>query len=123
MGFVDIYSAVTSPNPEVSRSAGFDHEKGVFSPFGSPSQRVTFTSQSDIARSLAELSLLASQPSMSSKVPDCVRIAGSTASFQEIAALFPGHIHIKALDMAVEKAKVKTSYLDDSALPPAGHLR
>ena len=65
-------------------AVGFDIEKNTFAPYGSPSQKVTFTSLPDIGKAVAQLSILAIDPSTSAKVPNELRIAGSTHSTEEI---------------------------------------
>jgi len=63
---------------------GFDTANQEFTVVGSRTQRITFTSTSDIARAVAELALLALSPTHASTVPDYVRIAGTTRSVVEI---------------------------------------
>ncbi|KAI9059755.1 NAD-P-binding protein [Trametes sanguinea] len=63
---------------------GVDVEKNVYSAYGSPSQRSSTTSKTDVARSVARLASLALDPATAHKVPDEVRIAGATVSYEEI---------------------------------------
>ncbi|KAH9890550.1 NAD-P-binding protein [Cubamyces lactineus] len=51
---------------------------------GPSSQRVTFTSMGDIARTTARLAVLAVDPATAAQVSDEVRVAGTTASVEEI---------------------------------------
>ncbi|KAI0628747.1 NAD-P-binding protein [Trametes polyzona] len=66
---------------------GFDLENNAFTCFGAPSQRISFTSTADVGRALARLSTLALEPLTAGKVPDELRISGSTASFEEVRDL------------------------------------
>ncbi|KAI0781448.1 hypothetical protein BD413DRAFT_608590 [Trametes elegans] len=63
---------------------GFDVENNTFDCIGSPAQRVAFTSRTGVGRALARMSALALEPLTAGKVPDEVRIAGTTISFEEV---------------------------------------
>ncbi|KIJ52425.1 hypothetical protein M422DRAFT_222953 [Sphaerobolus stellatus SS14] len=65
---------------------GFNMEQKQITVFGSPDTQFSFTSTSDIAKSVAQIALQAlSNPS---EFPDDVRIAGSTASWKHIREVF-----------------------------------
>ncbi|OCB86111.1 NAD-binding protein [Sanghuangporus baumii] len=66
---------------------GFDISAGKITILGPPSSKITFTSRRDIARSVAQLAILAmvSPASLQDNVPSHVRIAGCTRSVEEIA--------------------------------------
>ncbi|KAI8999108.1 NAD-P-binding protein [Trametes punicea] len=66
---------------------GFDLDNNVFSCFGSPAQKITFTSKADVGRSLARLSTLALEPLTADKVPDELRISGTVVSFEDVRDL------------------------------------
>lgn len=67
-------------------TVGFDIANNEFTAYGSPSQRVTFTSLRDIGRAVARLAILAtdSDQSVARSVPDDVRIAGGTVTFEDV---------------------------------------
>ncbi|KAL5532534.1 hypothetical protein ACEPAF_4308 [Sanghuangporus sanghuang] len=66
---------------------GFDISARKITILGPPSSKITFTSRRDIARSVAQLAILAmvSPASLQDNVPSHVRIAGCTRSVEEIA--------------------------------------
>ncbi|RPD55669.1 NAD-P-binding protein [Lentinus tigrinus ALCF2SS1-7] len=78
---------------------GIDIEKNTFTSYGSPSQKVTLSSLSDIGKALARLSILAIDPATSAKVPDELRIASDTLSFEEVR-------DVVARVKGVEKGKI-----------------
>ncbi|KAI0696576.1 NAD-P-binding protein [Cerioporus squamosus] len=84
---------------------GFDVENNTFTTYGSPSGKVTFTSLPDVGKALAQLAILAIEPATSAKVPDEVRIASNTLSFEDIR-------DIVARVKGVEKGKIVTEDLD-----------
>lgn len=63
---------------------GFDLEKNVYYPYGSATQKFTATAKPDIGRAVGSLALLALDPSTAATVPDEVRIAGSTVSYEDV---------------------------------------
>ncbi|KAH9857542.1 NAD-P-binding protein [Lenzites betulinus] len=63
---------------------GINVAKNTYTCFGSPTQRITATSKADIGRSIARVSALALDPTTAEKVPDELRVAGSTASYENI---------------------------------------
>ncbi|KAI0333182.1 NAD-P-binding protein [Cubamyces sp. BRFM 1775] len=87
---------------------------------GSSSQRVTFTSMDDIGRSAARLALLAVDPATASQVPDELRIAGTTASVEEIRDIVVRHTGkqgtIKCNDLAEARRQTVAGAGADMAL-------
>ena len=69
---------------------GFDPKNEVISVVGSLDQPSSFTSQADIGRAIARLSVLASFPESypGLNVPETVVIAGSTYTHRQIAEIF-----------------------------------
>ncbi|CDO71863.1 hypothetical protein BN946_scf184940.g10 [Trametes cinnabarina] len=65
-------------------NVGVDIENNVYSVYGSPSQKFSTTAKTDVARSVARLAILALDPATAPKVPDNVRIAGATVTYEEI---------------------------------------
>ncbi|KAM5535341.1 hypothetical protein V8D89_011026, partial [Ganoderma adspersum] len=65
---------------------GFDLANNEFTAYGSPAQRVTFTSLRDIGRAVARLAILATNSDIgeAASVPDDVRIAGGTVTFEDV---------------------------------------
>ncbi|KAI0644782.1 NAD-P-binding protein [Trametes meyenii] len=63
---------------------GIDAEKNVYDVYGPPDQKFSLTSSRDIGRAIASLSVLVLDPSTAPNVPDTLRIAGYTASFEDI---------------------------------------
>ncbi|KAI9059751.1 NAD-P-binding protein [Trametes sanguinea] len=86
---------------------GFDLQNNIFACYGSPTQKVTFTSMSDVGRSLARLSTLALEPLTVSKVPEELRISGTATSFEDVRDLVA---QVKGL----QKAEVKTEGLEEA---------
>ena len=64
---------------------GYDITKGAYSIVGPPSTPSAWTSQVDIARAVARLSILALHPATASSVPETVRISGTNASAEDVA--------------------------------------
>ncbi|KAI0355070.1 NAD-P-binding protein [Trametes cingulata] len=71
-------------NFAISPFLGIDVKNNVYTCYGPPSQRYTTTDTKDIGRSVARLAILALDPATAHKVPDELRIAGSTVSFEEV---------------------------------------
>ena len=63
---------------------GIDLEKNTYLCYGSPKQKLSVTARVDIGRAVARLAILALTPDTASKVPDEVRIAGATTTYEEI---------------------------------------
>lgn len=95
-------------------AVGFDAETLTFTFAGSPDSRLAVTAKADIARSLAQLALLAL---VSSSVPNVVRIAGQNVSYREIGQaaervreereLKPKNVTLKAIDLEAYKAATR----------------
>ncbi|KAI0831641.1 NAD-P-binding protein [Trametes gibbosa] len=85
---------------------GFDLQRNEFRCFGSPVQRVTFTSMGDVGRVLARLSMIALEPSLAGTAPDELRVAGDTKSYEEIRDLF-------AQAKGLQKGEVQTESLEE----------
>ncbi|KAL7282973.1 hypothetical protein ACG7TL_002391 [Trametes sanguinea] len=86
---------------------GFDLENNIFACYGSPTQKVTFTSMSDVGRSLARVSALALEPLTASKVPEELRISGTTISFEDVRDLV-------AQTKGLQKAEVRSEGLEEA---------
>ena len=78
---------------------GFDIANNTFTPYGSPSTKLSSNSRADIAKAIARLSILALDPATAAKVPDELRIAGTTTTFEEVR-------DIVARVKGVEKGKI-----------------
>ncbi|KAH9890549.1 NAD-P-binding protein [Cubamyces lactineus] len=63
---------------------GIDLEKNTYLCYGSSKQKLSVTAREDIGRAVARLAILALAPDTASKVPDEVRIAGATTTYEEI---------------------------------------
>ncbi|KAI0355069.1 NAD(P)-binding protein [Trametes cingulata] len=78
---------------------------------GPASQRITFTSMTDIGRASARLSLLALDPATASKVPDHVHTAGTTVSIAEMRDLLTRYTgktpEIKSEDLTAARERLK----------------
>jgi len=112
---------------------GFDHAHKTFTSIGSPTQRISVTSKADVARALAELSILALSTNAAT-VPNYVRISGDAISFQEAKTLLErvraelgdteaGEIIVKSEDLESFRANVKEQLQSNPNIPPLGHLR
>ncbi|KAI1791501.1 NAD(P)-binding protein [Ganoderma leucocontextum] len=91
---------------------GIDVKNNAFTAYGSPAQRVSWTSLGDIGRAVARLAILATNPATAASIPDDVRIAGSTATFEDVrdtVARVKGiaPAQIKTEDLAAKKAALK----------------
>ena len=105
-----------SPGPQLNIRiflVGINVRGNAFSGYGSASQRASWTSLVDIGRTVARLSILATDPATAASVPDYVRIAGSTVSLEEtrdivarVKGVAPGEI--KTEDLAAKKEALKT---------------
>ncbi|KAK8927899.1 hypothetical protein H634G_05532 [Metarhizium anisopliae BRIP 53293] len=97
---------------------GFNTKDGRYEAVGSPSQRTSYISKSDIGRALANL---ASLPL--GDVPDEVSLNGDSKSFQEIADIMrasgAGQIDVTSVPLAAYKAQV----LADPSPTPERYLR
>ncbi|KAI0373208.1 NAD(P)-binding protein [Pilatotrama ljubarskyi] len=78
---------------------------------GPASQRLTFSSTTDIGRAAARLSVLALDPATASNVPDRVYIAGTTVSIENIRDLLTRYTskkpEIKSEDLSAARARVR----------------
>ncbi|KHN97510.1 isoflavone reductase family protein [Metarhizium album ARSEF 1941] len=87
---------------------GFDTKRGRYEAVGSPSQRTSYTSKSDVGRALANL---ASLPA--GEVPAEVYLSGDSKSFQEIADIMKAHgagdVDVTSVPLAPYKAEVLTN--------------
>lgn len=99
---------------------GFDFAARTCTCFGSPAQKIAFTSTTDVARALAELCILVSRPQA---VPDDVRIAGTIASFADIAHMYAPDVVVRSVDLAEAKERVRADFAADPTIPPADHIR
>ena len=100
------------PTRLTALSVGCDVENNTFDCIGSPAQRVTFTSRTDIGRALARLSALALEPLTAGKVPDEVRIAGTTVSYEEVRDAVAQEMglqkgEVRGEDLAEAKARLR----------------
>ncbi|KAI0675930.1 hypothetical protein C8Q78DRAFT_1074896 [Trametes maxima] len=68
----------------ISPVLGIDVEKNTYTCYGLPSQRFSTASIADVGRSIVRLAILASDSDTTSKVPDELRIAGSTISYEDV---------------------------------------
>ncbi|OJT13021.1 hypothetical protein TRAPUB_10430 [Trametes pubescens] len=66
---------------------GFDIDNNVFTCFGPPTQKVSFTSKADVGRALARLSALALEPFTATQVPDELRLSGNAVTYEEVRNL------------------------------------
>ncbi len=78
--------------PRIDHTVGFDIANNEFTAYGAPAQRITFTSLRDIGRAVARLAILSTDTdtdtdadaAAAASVPDDVRIAGSTVTFEGV---------------------------------------
>ena len=92
---------------------GIDVKNNAFTAYGSAAQRISWTSLGDVGRSVARLAILATNAPTAASVPDHVRVAGSTASFEDIRDVVARvkdvtPAQIKTEDLAAKKAALKT---------------
>ncbi|EIW63468.1 uncharacterized protein TRAVEDRAFT_161801 [Trametes versicolor FP-101664 SS1] len=84
---------------------GFDLANNVFTSYGPATSKFGSTGKSDIGRTVGRLAVLALDPSTSASVPDEVRIAGSTTSYENVR-------DITARVKGVPKGEIKIEDLD-----------
>ncbi|KAI0642076.1 NAD(P)-binding protein [Trametes meyenii] len=94
------------------RFLGIDVANNTYTCYGSPTQRFSATSRADIGRSVARLAIVALDPATASKVPDELRVAGTTASYEDIRDLIAKTKgipkgEVKSEDLAVLKARIR----------------
>ncbi|KZT64190.1 hypothetical protein DAEQUDRAFT_741441 [Daedalea quercina L-15889] len=117
----------------IGPTVGFGTDK-ILTTAGLPDAKTAVTSMADIARALAELTLLSLNPETASSVPDDVRIAGSNASWQQVINIVQkvrdelnmeprGEITVQGTDLAAFREKVRKEHLDKSQPHPFGHLK
>ncbi|KAI0666953.1 NAD-P-binding protein [Trametes maxima] len=103
---------------------GVDAEKNAYDVCGPPNQKFSLTSIEDIGRAIASLSVLALDPSAALNVPDAVRIAGYTTSFEDIRDTVA---RVKDVPKGVIKSKdlamLKESLRRDPGKDFAGYMR
>lgn len=78
---------------------GVDTQNNTYTTYGSPAQKLTATARADISRAVARLSLLALDSKTAANVPDEIRIAGDTVSYEDIR-------DIVARVKGIEKGKI-----------------
>lgn len=86
-------------------TVGFDLANNVFTSYGPATSKFGSTGKSDIGRTVGRLAVLALDPSTSASVPDEVRIAGSTTSYENVR-------DITARVKGVPKGEIKIEDLD-----------
>ncbi|GBE78915.1 putative pinoresinol-lariciresinol reductase 3 [Sparassis crispa] len=112
---------------------GFDHANNLYTFYGSPNQRVSWTSKGDIGRALAELSLVALSPELSTRVPDYVRLSGETINITDIRESVQrvrkelghdrGEIVLKSEDLENFKKSTQEAFPHDPKASLAPYLR
>lgn len=121
------------------RQVGFDIAARKITTVGPASSRVTFTSKRDIARSVAQLAILAmvSPASLHDSVPSHVHISGCTRSAGDIAqalsealsragstdAGMETKIEVVQEDLAEARRNLKEAYDTGDVGAPAGYIR
>ncbi|KAI0668414.1 hypothetical protein C8Q78DRAFT_1047045 [Trametes maxima] len=66
---------------------GIDVEKNAYTCYGPPSQRFSTTSTADLGRAVIRLATLSLDPASASRVPDELRISGSTVSYEDVQGI------------------------------------
>lgn len=106
---------------------GFDIDRSIFSAVGSTSTKFSVTSKSDIGRALAELSILCMSPANASEVPDHIRIAGDSISFEEVRVLVQERtgreIELRTEDLVQYKLQLQETTIRDGEGRPAHWIR
>ncbi|KZT64191.1 NAD(P)-binding protein [Daedalea quercina L-15889] len=106
----------------------------ILTPVGSPDAKTALTSRTDIARALAELTLLSLNPETASSVPDDVRIAGSNTSWRQIIVIVQkvrdelnveprGEIKVQGTDLNAFREKLRKEQLEKPQPHPIEHIR
>ncbi|EJD02544.1 NAD-binding protein [Fomitiporia mediterranea MF3/22] len=117
---------------------GVDLSSRTITALGSPSSRATFTSKVDIARSVAQLAILAmlSPATLSDNVPSHVHISGCTRSAEEIAHALSvvlsrtnesdereTKVEMKTEDIEQTREKLKSDSEAGNVGSPPGYIR
>ncbi|KAI0648382.1 NAD-P-binding protein [Trametes meyenii] len=66
---------------------GIDVEKNAYTCYGPPSQRFSTTSTADVGRSVVRLAALSLDPASALRVPEELRIVGSTVSYEDVRGI------------------------------------
>ncbi|ETW84890.1 hypothetical protein HETIRDRAFT_165861 [Heterobasidion irregulare TC 32-1] len=102
---------------------GFDTDRGVYTCYGSPSQKFALTSKADVARAVAELSILSMSPVMASSVPDHVRIAGQIASYEKVKDVVKQETGIEVTLASEDLRQHKVRLEENRAEGPIEYIR
>ena len=91
---------------------GLDIKGRFLTAVGSPDTKVSFTSHADVGWTVARVAVLAINDPAS--IPDRVRVAGDSKSFQEIAEVvrdkLGGEVEVKSIDIEEYKKTAKESH-------------
>ena len=109
--------SVPTPNSTV----GIDIANNEFTAYGSPAQRVTFTSLRDIGRAVARLAILAAADAGS--VPDDVRIAGGTVTFEDVRDIVAKVRGVAPVRIRTEDLRAKREMLRTAGVPFHEYIR
>lgn len=123
----DINSRIGQEDSDMVNIVGLDIEQSLFSAVGSASEKFSVTCKSDIGRALAELSILCMSSANASEVPDHIRIAGDSISFEELRDLVQKRtgreIELRAEDLVQYKLQLKETTIKEGERRPAHWIR
>ena len=104
---------------------GFDIANNEFTAYGSPAQRVSFTSLRDIGRAVARLAILStdSDTGVAASVPDDVRIAGGTVTFEDVRDIVAKVRGVAPARIRTEDLRAKKEMLRTTGVPFHEYIR
>lgn len=132
-GVRDPFPGRLSPSTDtaVCSPAGLDIKSGNLASVGLPFQRVAFTSQHDVARTLAELCVLIMSPMGDVAVPEHIRIAGDCVSISDVAGYLREILEedglvskpVKVDNLEAERTRLHKEWKADQVGTPADFIR
>ena len=113
---------------------GFDTPNLTYPAVGAPDKKTATTAKADIGRALAELTLLALNPTAAASVPDDVHIAGDNVSVSEVRDIVQrargefdvqpsGEIELRILNLAEFRENLKREHLARPKTGPGEHIK
>ncbi|THH05095.1 hypothetical protein EW146_g9997 [Bondarzewia mesenterica] len=104
---------------------GFDNKHKIYTSVGSPTQNFTLTSKEDIGRALIAISIRAMSPS--EDIPDHLRIAGDTVSFEDVRDTVKRHtgvdVDLRSEDLGHYRSQLKERWERGDPQRPSAYIR
>ncbi|KAI0675004.1 NAD(P)-binding protein [Trametes maxima] len=81
---ISVFTSIWAEYALSPKFLGIDVKSNTYTVYGPPTTRFSSTSKVDVGRAVVRFAMLSLDPMIASKVPDYVRIAGSTVSYEEV---------------------------------------